>query len=172
MGLGVAALHQEDFIGALNAFNHLKKKDEHDISVAESYLLSAFSLVQLKQNKTASASYTEAITYYEQQVNLYNTLSRNMANPTELSPEQRDVLQAELRDHPTLQALNTRRQLLSFLQTQPLSTNTDKAVDALASRLNQTYLEQVRALLDKKRTVIDSYLSQSRFGLARLFDTQ
>ena len=172
LGLGVAALHQEDFIGALNAFNHLKKKDEHDISVAESYLLSAFSLVQLKQNKTASASYTEAITYYEQQVNLYNTLSRNMANPTELSPEQRDVLQAELRDHPTLQALNTRRQLLSFLQTQPLSTSTDKAVDVLASRLNQTYLEQVRALLDKKRTVIDSYLSQSRFGLARLFDTQ
>lgn len=172
LGLGVAALHQEDFIGALNAFNHLKKKDEHDISVAESYLLSAFSLVQLKQNKTASASYTEAITYYERLLALYSALSKTLATPAQLSPEQRKSLAIELRDHSEIQTLAGRQQLLNFLQSQPLSANTAKAVDALALRVNQAYVEQVRVLLDKKHTIIDSYLSQSRFGLARLFDSE
>ncbi len=172
LGLGVAALHQEDFVGALNAFNHLKNKDEHDISVAESYLLSAFSLVQLKQNKTASASYTEAITYYEQQAALYNSLSKNVATPAQLSPQQRHYLHTELQDHPTINALRTKRQNIEFLQSQPLSASTARAVNGLAAQLDHAYLAAVREVLEKKQTVIDSYLSQSRFGLARLFDTQ
>ncbi len=140
--------------------------------MAESYLLSAFSLVQLKQNKTASASYTEAITYYERLLALYSALSKNLATPAQLSPEQRKSLAIELRDHPEIQTLAGRQQLLNFLQSQPLSANTAKAVDALALRVNQAYVEQVRVLLDKKHTIIDSYLSQSRFGLARLFDSE
>lgn len=172
LGLGVAALHQQDFVGALNAFNHLKKKDEHDISVSESYLLSAFSLVQLKQNKTASASYTEAITYYEQQAALYNALAKGVATPAELSPEQQKYLHNELYDYPAIETLAVRLEHLRFLQSQPLSTNTASAVNTLTKQLDRAYLEQISAVLEKKQTVIDSYLSQSRFGLARLFDTQ
>src|SRR5690606_31020616 len=42
LGIGLCALHQGDFVGALNAFKLLQSKQQDDIFVTESYLLLAF----------------------------------------------------------------------------------------------------------------------------------
>jgi hypothetical protein len=173
LGLGMAALHQEDFIGALNAFAHLKKKDDADISVAESYLLSAFTLVQLKQDKTASASYTEAITYYEQKSAHYDALLKALASGhRQLNDAQRERIHHEAAQDPLLLALARKHNNLQQLLTRPLSNPTTQRLKELTNRIANAHAEVAREILTQKQSAIDSYLSQSRFGLARLYDAQ
>lgn len=171
LGLGLAALHQEDFIGALNAFNHLKQRDANDVSVSESYLLSAFALMQLKQSKTASASYTEAITFYEQKSAYYQALISTLNDKAKtLSARQQQDIKREAVGSLRIVKLASQQEQLEQLAAHPLSTATKKAVDQIEFLIAQEYRAQVQQLLTHKQAAIDSYLSQARFGLARLFD--
>ena len=171
LGLGLAALHQQDFIGALNAFNHLKQRESNDISVSESYLLSAFALMQLKQSKTASASYTEAITFYEQKSAYYQAMISTLSDKTKiLSAKQRQNIKRETNGSVRIVRLSRQQEQLEQLAVLPLSTASKTAIDNLNFLLAQEYRAQVQQLLTHKQAAIDSYLSQARFGLARLFD--
>lgn len=177
LGLGMAALHQEDFIGALNAFNHLKQGSADDISVLESYLLAAFSLEKLGQQKTASASYTEAITFYEQQSALYQKNLTELANlrNTQLiiQPAMAAKLNADLqRIQPGLSTLSKRLEHLNELKSQHISAATQTAISRLIRQLSSAYADQAIEGLETKQSIINNYLSQSRFGLAKLYDTQ
>lgn len=172
LGLGLAALHQQDFIGALNAFNHLKQRDANDISVSESYLLSAFTLMQLKQSKTASASYTEAITFYEQKSAYYQTLISALSGNKKIAPTgQQQNIKREIDGNRQLDKLAKQQEQLEQLAAQPLSRASKIAIENLNFQLAQEYRTQAQQLLTQKQAAIDSYLSQARFGLARLFDT-
>ena len=171
LGLGLAALHQEDFIGALNAFNHLKQRDANDVSVTESYLLSAFALMQLKQSKTASASYTEAITFYEQKSAYYQALIGTLNDKAKtLSANQQQDIKRETAGSLGVVKLASQHEQLEQLAAHPLSTATKTSIDQIKFLIAQEYRAQVQQLLTHKQAAIDSYLSQARFGLARLFD--
>lgn len=177
LGLGMAALHQEDFIGALNAFNHLKQGNAEDISVLESYLLAAFSLEKLGQQKTASAGYTEAITFYEQQSAHYQKHLAELTNlrnaQLTISPAVAIKLNTDLkRIQPGLSALYQRLDHLNELKSQKVSATTQTAITRLMRQLSLAYIDQAEEGLKTKQSIIDSYLSQSRFGLAKLYDTQ
>jgi Tfp pilus assembly protein PilF len=177
LGLGMAALHQEDFIGALNAFNHLKKGDTKDISVLESYLLVAFSLEKLGQQKTASASYTEAITFYEHQSVIYNTsiaeLGQLRANRLAISRELAVQLNHDLRRiAPQLAELASKLDHLNSLLKYQTAAATQRAIKNLSDQMSQAYIDIAIEGLVTKQAIIDNYLSQSRFGLAKLYDTQ
>src|SRR5690606_33825518 len=123
-------------IGSLNAFSHLKKKEEEDISVAEAYLLSAFALVQLKQDKTASASYVEAIAYYEQRSAHYTVLLKMIGEKNNLlgSSDHKKIHAASAQD-PLLLILGEKHSDLQQLLTQPLSSATTQALKELSHRL-------------------------------------
>lgn len=175
LGLGMSALHQEDFVGALNAFNHLKNKDPNDISVMESYLLSAFTLEKLKQPKTASVNYSEAINFYEQKSVQYSTLLNQLTTQRNSGAIERSIIENINTDLHKIQPqlitvtekINTVQQLLAH---QP-SSNQQASLRQLNARLNDTYVALATAGINKKQDILNSYLSQSRFGLAKLYDS-
>lgn len=176
LGLGVAALHQEDFIGALNAFNHLKKGSAHDISVLESYLLAAFSLEKLGQQKTAAASYTEAVIFYENQSSGYQKLLEKLYQWREggkiATVDFTTQVDFDLsRTQPQLKEITRKRNHLDELLKYRLSATTQQAIKVLNTQINKIYIDLAIEGLTAKQAIIDNYLSQSRFGLAKLYDT-
>lgn len=175
LGLGMSALHQEDFVGALNAFNHLKKKDPSDISVMESYLLSAFTLEKLKQPKTASVSYSEAIGFYEQKSIHYSSLLNQLTNQRNNGAIEKNLFVTINHDlqkiQPQLRTLTDKINTLAQLLAYEPSNNQQITIRQLNARMNNAYLALATDAINKKQEILNSYLSQSRFGLAKLYDS-
>lgn len=171
LGLGMAALHQEDFIGALNAFNLLREKQENDISVAESYLLSSFALRQLGQHEAALASYQEAVTYYQQLEKKQAAAHSNLASrPINLQLNESIFIRPESRHNKQLRRLFEKISITNSLLAQPLSNSRANSLTAMKAALEKDYQTIAQELLAKEQESIQSYLSQSRFGLATLYD--
>lgn len=161
LGLGIAALHQQDFIGALNAFDKLRVQQKHDISVAEAYLLSAFALRQLEQFDAATSRYQEAIDYYQ-------TLSSNIDAQLKASaPTTITFLRAE---HANDKLLRNSTRKLALLDGLVQTGSADAAVAGIRIKISNENSARVNELLRSEKESIDSYLSQSRFGLASLYD--
>jgi tetratricopeptide (TPR) repeat protein len=171
LGLGMAALHQEDFIGALNAFNHLREKQEEDISIAESYLLGAFALRQLGQHEAALAAYQEAVAYYQQldkkQAAAYSSLT---TRPIKLSVNDSIFIRPESRNNKQLRRLFEKLNIINDLLAQPLTNSRSNTLTNIKMNLEQSYQALAQKLLSKEQESIQSYLSQSQFGLATLYD--
>jgi tetratricopeptide (TPR) repeat protein len=163
LGLGIAALHQQDFIGALNAFDKLRGLQKPDMSTAEAYLLSAFALRQLEQFDAATSRYQEAIDYYQ-------TLSSQIAAQLESTD---GVAIGFLRtEHSADKRLLNNARKIALLEglSKAGASNEAAGINILKSKLNNDSAERTRQLLREEKTAIDSYLSQSRFGLASLYD--
>lgn len=171
LGLGMAALHQEDFIGALSAFNNLRERQENDISVAESYLLSAFTLRQLGQHEAALASYQEAVAYYSAiDKRQAAALSSLATQPNTIPVNESTFLRPESRNDKKLHHLTEKINLVAALLTQPLSSSRITALTNSKIALERDYLTTAKNLLATEQEAITSYLSQSKFGLATIYD--
>ena len=171
LGLGVAALHQEDFIGALNAFNHLREKQESDISVAEAYLLSAFALRQIGQHEAATARYQEAISYYEQLAAKQTIAASDLANkPINLQANADIFIRPESKNNKRLRRVFEKIRLIDSLLSQSLAGNRTSALTNSKATLEKNYRTLAQKMLLKEQETIQSYLSQSKFGLATLYD--
>lgn len=171
LGLGVAALHQEDFIGALNAFNHLRDKQENDISVAESYLLGAFALRQIGQHEAAMARYQEAVAYYEQLVAKQTIAASDLANkPLNLQSTMAVLIRPESQNNKRLRQLFEKIHLIDSLLAKPLSSSRVSALTNSKAALEKSYRNVAQKMLLREQETIQSYLSQSKFGLATLYD--
>lgn len=171
LGLGMAALHQEDFIGALNAFNLLREKNENDISVAESHLLVAFTLRQLGQSEAALTAYQEAIGYYStllsKQKNSISSITQNSSEDLLIS---NIFLRSETRNNKQLNKIAEKIIIISNLQKYSLSSNSINELAAAKQLLEKEYISIAQELLDTEQESIASYLSQSKFGLATIYD--
>lgn len=171
LGLGMAALHQEDFVGALSAFNHLHEKQEKDISVAEAYLLRSFTLRQLGQHEAALAGYQEAVAYYSRLDKEQAAVLSNITNKTTTIPLSKDIfLRTESRKDKQLGQLAEKIGLIANLLSQPLSSNRITELTNSKIALEKYYLTTAQKLLAAEQEAIISYLSQSKFGLATLYD--
>ena len=172
LGVGMAALNQEDFIGAINAFGQLKTHSENDMSVAQSYLLNAYSLTKVNQTAEASASYTEAINYYDKKTNFYENLLSDIKNSTPATQPQliSRINQAIEKQEPELTLLEAQLITLSKLNSDSLSTNTRLQIDKLYSSIFLVYLSKAADVMTKNQIAFNSYLNQSRFGLTKLYD--
>lgn len=171
LGLGMAALHQEDFIGALNAFNLLREKNENDISVAESYLLVAFTLRQLGQSDAALTAYQEAIDYYSTLLpKQKDTISSITHNPTEDLLISNVFLRPETRNNKQLNQIVEKITIISNLQKYSISSNRTNELVAAKKILEKEYTSLTQELLNIEQESIASYLSQSKFGLATIYD--
>lgn len=171
LGLGMAALHQEDFIGALSAFNHLREKQDNDISVAESYLLSAFTSRQLGQHEAALSAYQEAIAYYSTLSKKQAAALSNLINGAATSQSIDAIfLRPESRNNKPLRQLAEKINLVADVLGQPLSNSHVTALTKCKTALQKDYLATAQQLLATEQEAITSYLSQSKFGLATLYD--
>ncbi|MGQ9424423.1 tetratricopeptide repeat protein [Gilvimarinus sp. F26214L] len=170
LGLGVAALHQEDMIGALNAFDYLKDRDANDISALESYLLSAYSLDKLGQTRSASAAYSEAIAFYQR----YLGRCQQVLEQTSQAPDAAlgTVLSMVSPDHRrALRNLSARVAILEALGAAHIP-ELEQNLHPLREQYTQLLTERAASAVNERQRVVESYLSQSRFGLAQLYDAR
>lgn len=171
LGLGMAALHQEDFIGALSAFKHLRTKEEKDISVAESYLLNAFTLRQLGQYDDALAAYQEAVVYYSDLHNQQtNTISNLNEQKISLQLINSIFIRPESRNDKQLRHFVEKINIIADLLNYPVSSITKTQLTNTKILLEEEYVNLAKKILRSEQESIASYLSQSKFGLATIYD--
>ncbi len=179
LGITLAAANQNDFVGALNSANILKAKQTYELPVDESRLLTPYFYEKLQQPTTASAGYLEAINYYQKRVtevqslidsdielknhpikiNTYVTLEIEN-NPLNLSADYPDYF------------FENYAQLKSYAEYFENSDNETikNEYEQLNNQYQTTIVKMVRSLLRKRVEQLNSYMAQSRFGLARLYD--
>lgn len=173
LGIGLSALHQGDFVGALNAFKLLQSKQLDDIFVTESYLLLAFVYEQMGQETTASAHYSEAIAYYQGRIantdmemaKIRGAIASSASNL--IYTEIADSILQELPDHMLANA-----QRLDLFSRETTNDQLLKKIAALKQEYNNVLLLLSRDIVEEQTRVLKSYLSQSQFGVAKLFDNE
>ncbi len=176
LGIGLTATSQGDFVGGLNALSILKDKKTFDLSVDESYLLVPYVYEKLQQELTVSASYTEAMNYYQQRI---DKLKQMLKSPIDFSSVTYDVSTSILISQQTSldygkhyprSFLNNYRLLqkyASLAKNKTLKKNIDKSLQTHALVFQQI----MKHLLELRLEYLKSYLNQSRYGLARLYDS-
>lgn len=179
LGIVLTATNQEDYVSALNAINILSQKKTFDLSVDESHLLLPYIYEKLNQNMTASASYTDAQSYYRERI-------KNIKSIT--NEEQHNITALNILKNNN--QLNIKNNIVDFSRHFPVSflenssrldefskysfhvknVNLIKKYQLLKEKHNKSLLKIVNIIFDDRLTYLKSYMNQSRFGLARLFD--
>lgn len=180
LGIALTATSQEDFISGLNAINILKSKKTHDLSTDESYLLLPYIYEKLNQNMTASASYTEALNYYKQKIDTVRKIdvtktsaikaSEIINNNYKLIIDDTSIDFTE--DYPPSFLGNSKiiseiSKHINYIKN-PALTN---KFNHLEGKYNILLAEMIKSLLARYSIRLNNYMNQSRFGIARLFDS-
>lgn len=173
LGIGMSALNQEDYLGALNAFDQLKKHSQKTDPIEQAYLLAAVSLSKLKQNTGAANAYTEAENYYGTELNNLSNIQKKIESPETNNWQSinSDLSQQNIANTPDTLALTKQLEILNNLLAYPISEAAKSNLGNVYSQLFQIYKADAKVRLDKKTIEFNSYLNQSRFGKTKLYDT-
>ncbi|GMR15837.1 MAG: hypothetical protein BMS9Abin31_0131 [Gammaproteobacteria bacterium] len=179
LGIALTATNQEDYISALNAINILKSKKTFDLSVDESHLLLPYTYEKLKQNMTASASYTDAQKYYQQRIKnitsiknkkQYNVNAEDILNNNNYLNVDNNII--NFSNHYPVSFLENSSQLnmlskyTGYIKNKKLLNQ----YNSLKTKHNNSLSIMISDIFDERLTYLNSYMNQSKFGLARLFD--
>ena len=184
LGLALSAANQTDYIGALNALNRLREQSSIDLSVEESRLLLGYVYQKLEQQMTASASYSEAIEYYQARLDHLSGLAQRTDKTAALLDRidsQRHLIQLDdtlisyADRYPP--AFFTNLLMLDKLQNSlqqssvSLPASLTQRLRALNRRGRAILQDVTEQLIAQRREYLNSYLSQCRYGLANLYDS-
>ncbi len=183
LGIALAAAYQDDYIGALNASRLLKEKQQDDLPIDEAFLLMPFFYEKSQQLATASLGYSQASQYYQEKISI---LQQHINQPINLSTAavKMDKGISMIIDNSYIYFqgyypkyfFNQREVAQSLLawQQQSPEHNSNQQLAKSAIALKQQYddlLEKMaKSLMQNRVAQLNSYLNQSRYGLARLYD--
>ncbi len=176
MGIGLSAFGQGDNIGALNVLSILKDKKSEELVVEECYMLLPHIYKKLEQYMTANAGYSDAINYYQSRI---NQLKKSIHSINNLNIKKLTSIK-----NTSLLIANTRLDFANrypqyfFANINELDTltknNSSSKLKSQLSKLNKDYnqlFSQItKRLLNKRIKELQSYLSQSQYGVAQLYD--
>ncbi len=181
LGIALTAANQEDFIGALNAVRILKEKNVAELPVEEAHLLTPFFYEKLKQHTTAATGYNEAIKFYEQRIHETNRLidldTSAYKTIVTFDEKQRLMIDKQIVDISGIapesftgnyKLLVTYRPLVEKIAADQLTREYINTETSYLSAV-QTF---VRTVLNERVTHLTSYMNQSRYGIARLYDNK
>lgn len=175
LGIGLTATSQGDYIGGLNALTILKDKKTFDLSVDESYLLVPYIYEKLQQEITVTTAYSEAVKYYKSRMlGLDNIAARHVdfGNIDYQTKTSSFIIQNNRFDYgsryPESFIKNFRR--LKNLHETTDDQKLENKISKLITRFDNTFQEIVADLVNQRKKYLKSYLNQSRYGLARLYD--
>ncbi len=176
LGIGLTATSQGDFIGGLNALTILKDKKTFDLSVDESYLLVPYVYEKLQQEITVTATYTEAMNYYQKRINHLNNISLKNTDFSKLEYNEdisSFILQNNSFDYGSRYPKSFIKNFQRLNEFNNLTGNSKikKKISKLISKYNSIYKKIIDDLSVKRKEYLKSYLNQSRYGLARLYDS-
>ena len=176
LGIGLTATSQGDFVGGLNALTVLKNRQTFDLPVDESYLLIPYLYEKLQQETTATASYTEAVDYYQRRLIQLNNLSNLHPEFARVKYDD-DTSSIIIRDTSLnygemfpISFIHNYRELAeisAFGQNPALL----KKIEKLIFKFDAIFQSVLMELIDRRKNYLSSYLSQSQYGLARLYDS-
>jgi len=179
LGITLTAANQNDFVGALSTAHILRDKQTYELPVDESWLLIPYFYEKLQQPTTASAGYLEAINYYQKRIADIQSIINS---------------EISLENYPVSTNINTileiNNNLVNFSGEYPDyflenylefksyekyfkridNKNIRMEYDQLNNEYKTVIIKMIRNILRKRIKRLDSYMGQSRFGLARLYD--
>ena len=176
LGIGLTATSQGDYVGALNALTILKDKKTTDLSVDESYLLIPYVYEKLQQEITVTTAYTEAMNYYQQRINTLEEISSKHISSDYLEYNKESshlIIQNNSFDYGNRypESFIKNFQLLkNFLDTAS-DTRLKNKITKLITQFESTFQNIISDLANERKEYLKSYLNQSRYGLARLYDS-
>ncbi len=175
LGIGLTATNQGDYIGGLNALTLLENKKTSDLSVDESYLVLPYIYEKLQQQLTATTSYTQAMKYYKKRINNITRLTHQSIKLADISYTEHTtniIIKNNSLDygkHFPKSFLNNHQRLINFL-AHSKSDSLDKKINTLIKKHNTLLQSIVNHLMIERTEYLKSYLNQSRYGLARIYD--
>ena len=175
LGIGLTATSQGDFVGGLNALSILNEKQSYDLSVDESYLLIPYVYEKLEQEVTATASYNDAINYYQQRLDALNKIANKRIDFSAVQFHDQAnsmVIQSNDLNYGKIypESFFNNYRILIDLSRAGHNTGLEPEVKKLLARYDTMFQEIIGVLLNQRKEYIKSYLNQSRYGLARLYD--
>ncbi|PKG83042.1 hypothetical protein CXF85_11895 [Colwellia sp. 75C3] len=179
LGIALTAAHQDDYIGALNATRFLKNKTGDDLNIDEAYLLMPFFYEKSQQLATASLGYSQASTYYQNKIialtQLINTPINFNKSPITLKNGAIMTIENTYVDFLTEypQYFFVQRHNASQYKTQLAGLNTPKLsrdLITLTKEYDELTAKMAKSIMQNRVAQLNSYLNQSRYGLARLYD--
>ena len=169
MGIGLCALNQKDYFGAINAFSRLQDTQADELSVLETYLLIPLTYQRLKDLESASALYTEAIAYYANQ-KLAQAKILDGINAIQYGDSPSEILAQLMQQQPLPDIVKSNfSHLLSFDLAHTSGTLRTDLID-LRIEFEKSIASLIEQATHQKIEYIQSYESQSQYGLAKLYD--
>lgn len=179
MGISLTAISQEDYVGALNALTILKSKNTIELTIDEAYLLLPFVYEKLGQGLTASNSYSEAMNYYKNRIDELNEVKNSINNktifPMNAYKNNSIIINNIQLDYsaqfPAYFVDNYK--IVTLLRNETDNNKNPKLkkrIDKLFSVYQSSFNKIVISLIDHYISQINSYMNQTRYGLARLYD--
>lgn len=178
MGLGLSAAYQKDYDGAINAFKILSEKTSHDLNVDEVKLLLPKAYEEIADFGMATSAYQNAIAYYNSRLlkieKILSDLDKTPKSALGDALRELDFSELEIygKPHYIPMYFYDNYQLIVAMQTKPLDADTIKTVDQLQSRYQTQLKMMVRDNIKLRKAIINSYLSQAKFGMANLYDNE
>ena len=176
MGIALTAISQNDYSSAVNALQILKKKSIKSLVSEEAYLLLPSVYRMLEKFETADSGYVDAINYFQiRSVQLgRNTTSDKFYNLDNISISKNSDFVIEnsplnINQHYPSYLIgnyNKLKNLVKQTSNSQLKIQAEKLLHDYAVRIDRV----VKALLQNRIKQLDSYLSQSRYNLAKLYD--
>jgi len=175
LGIGLTATSQGDYVGAINALTILKNKKTFDLSVDESYLLIPYVYEKLQQEITVSTAYTEAMKYYRHRVAGLNNIAGEHIDINNLKYKSKTssfIIDNNNFDYGArypesfLKNFHRLKDFHNFTNDSKLKNK----ISRLIAKFNTTLQEVIADLVGQRKEYLNSYLNQSRYGLARLYD--
>ncbi len=176
MGLILAAISQGDNSGALNILSVLNKKKSNDLVIEETYLLLPNIYQKLGQYASAITAYNNAIAYYKKRIEqLNNRMKTNIQDRINDEGVNRNI-DLTLRDtHFKFTDLYPRYFVDNFNQLKQLKLSVKspevlQQIDNLIIDYNHVFSLVAKEHIENRLQNLISYLSQSNYGLAQLYD--
>ncbi len=179
LGIALTAAHQDDYLGALNATRFLKEKQQDDLPIDEAFLLMPFFYEKSQQLATASLGYSQAANYYQDKILSLNKLIHSSIDLASHPIEQTNTITMNInKTHINFSASYPNyffTQLERIKQTkkwQKQLNNSKLAQDLsnLSKQYDELTVKMAKSIMQNRVAQLSSYLNQSRYGLARLYD--
>ncbi len=173
LGVAYAATKQTSYARALNYASILRSKQSTDLAVDESYLLSAYILAKSRRLQAASTAYSEAMDYYVDRIkNVDNFLNKDLKSESIFGLASDINL---IREFPETRSLfdNMKNLGVFLVRSDHFAKDRDfhQRIRTLYADYTVIVEAMVKAYMLARREHLQSYLSQARFGLVQMHDT-
>lgn len=175
LGIALCVINMGEFENGLNTLALLKSKKSTHLTVEESHLLIPYVYEKLQQEIDVATSYTQAMTHYQNRIIELNKIINQHQEFTtiKISDELSSISIANNEFNYSKQFaqsfIKNYQQLLRYSATNKSHLLAAKIEHQLFKH-DQLFQLIVAQLVNQKIDHLNSYLSQSRFGLAKLYD--